>query len=160
ITGPSSATQRKARRDPHDRAGAIGFKGDPARFPWVSSDSQMSRNTGRTGNVSSPSVTADPTDSLPPAFPPLPPLIPSPLCPLASALPSPARLSVAGLRRLGHRQQEGRVQRLEPDPVHLLDPPRHGDVPDVDLPGQPLERLVGGGQAVDRGHVDRQPPAR
>ena len=40
-------------------------------------------------------------------------------------------------------RRKRRVDRLEPDPVHLLDPAGDRDVPDLDLAGQLLERLRG-----------------
>src|SRR4051812_27772168 len=69
------------------------------------------------------------------------------------------RPSGAPLVRLDRGQEEGRIDGLEADAVHLLNAAGDGDIPEADGAGERLERLVRGRQGVDGGDVDGDPPA-
>ena len=71
-----------------------------------------------------------------------------------------SRPSIVGLVLLGHRQQEGGMDRLEPEPFHLLDPPADRPRSRPAPRRRALECLMGRCQAVDRRDVDRQAAAR
>src|SRR4051794_20662835 len=68
---------------------------------------------------------------------------------VARRKPSPPHPPPSGPGRPGDGQEEGRIDRLEADAVHLLDAAGDGDVPDLDLAGQLLQHLERRGQAVD-----------
>src|SRR5262245_34810631 len=61
--------------------------------------------------------------------------------------------SIGRVGALGDGQQKRRIDGLEAHAIELLDAPGQGDLPDLNVAREALERSVSGRETIDRGDI-------